>query len=322
MIASIELGLPVPVDAGDRDDLAASHRERDAAHLLELALVAHVQVVHLERDVARRGRRLVDAQQHVAADHHPCEAVLGRAFARDGVDPLAAPEHRDPVGDLEHLVQLVADEDDRLAVGLQAADDREELARLLRRQHRRRLVEDQDLGAAEERLQDLDPLLLADGDARDERRRVDREPELLRELAHPLLGAALVEQHDVAHRLDAEHDVLGDGHHRDQHEVLVHHADACPDRVLGRRERDGLAVDDDLSLVRPRQAVEDVHQRRLAGAVLAEQRVHLAAPQVEVDVVVGDDSRVALGDPPQLEDAPALVRHRDDSKPLKSGGRA
>ena len=33
---------------------------------------------------------------------------------------------------------------------------------LLRRQHGRRLVEDQDVGAAVERLQDLDPLLLPD----------------------------------------------------------------------------------------------------------------------------------------------------------------
>ena len=41
----------------------------------------------------------------------------------------------------------------------------------------------------------------------------------------------------------------------------------------------------------PVEAVEDVHQRRLAGAVLAEQRVHLAAPQVEVDAVVRDDAR-------------------------------
>ena len=37
----------------------------------------------------------------------------------DRVDPLAAPQHGDAVGDLEHLVELVRDEDDRRAVGLQ-----------------------------------------------------------------------------------------------------------------------------------------------------------------------------------------------------------
>ena len=61
---------------------------------------------------------------------------------------------------------------------------------LLRRQHGGRLVEDQDLRAAVERLQDLDPLLLTDRDRRDRVRRVDGEPELLRQLAHALLGGA------------------------------------------------------------------------------------------------------------------------------------
>ena len=57
-----------------------------------------------------------------------------------------------------------------------------------------------------------------------------------------------------------------------------------------RRHLDDLAVDDDLALVGVVEAVEDVHQRRLAGAVLAEQRVHLAAAEIEVDVVVRDDA--------------------------------
>ena len=41
-------------------------------------------------------------------------------------------------------------------------------------------------------------------------------------------------------------------------------------------ERDRLAVEQDLARVGLVEPVEDVHQRRLAGAVLAEQRVHLA----------------------------------------------
>ena len=54
------------------------------------------------------------------------------ALARHGVDLLALAEDGDPIRDLEHLVQLVADEDDRLPVGLERPEDREELARLLR----------------------------------------------------------------------------------------------------------------------------------------------------------------------------------------------
>ena len=64
----------------------------------------------------------------------------------------------------------------------------------------------------------------------------------------------------------------------------------------------GLPCSEDLAGVRLVEPVEDVHQRRLAGAVLAEQRVHLAAAELEVDVVVGDDARERLRDPAHLED--------------------
>ena len=50
------------------------------------------------------------------------------------------------------------------------------------------------------------------------------------------------------------------------------------------------------------EPVEDVHQRRLAGAVLAEECMHLALDQIERDVVVRDDPREALRDVPHLED--------------------
>ena len=49
------------------------------------------------------------------------------------------------------------------------------------------------------------------------------------------------------------------------------------------------------------QAGEDVHERGLARAVLAQQRVDLAPPQVEVDLVVGDQPGESLDDPPHLD---------------------
>ena len=63
------------------------------------------------------------------------------------------------------------------------------------------------------------------------------------------------------------------------------------DGVGGPGDLDGLAVEQDLALVGLGEPVEDVHQRGLAGAVLAQQRVDLAGPHVEVDAVVGDDAR-------------------------------
>jgi hypothetical protein len=61
-------------------------------------------------------------------------------------------------------------------------------------------------------------------------------------------------------------------------------------------EVDVLAVEEDLALVRPVEAGEDVRERALTGAVLAEQRVHLARGRLEVDAVIGDHAREPLRD--------------------------
>src|SRR6266478_9013920 len=49
------------------------------------------------------------------------------------------------------------------------------------------------------------------------------------------------------------------------------------------------------------QAVQDVHQRRLAGAVLADEGVDLARAHRQVDVVVGDHARPRLRDPTHVD---------------------
>jgi hypothetical protein len=59
------------------------------------------------------------------------------------------------------LGQLVADEENGQALGHQSGQGREQRLALLRRQHRRRLVQDQDAGAAARRPEDLRPLALA-----------------------------------------------------------------------------------------------------------------------------------------------------------------
>jgi hypothetical protein len=52
--------------------------------------------------------------------------------------------------------------------------------------------------------------------------------------------------------------------------MLVHHPDARGNGVLGGVELYRLPIEEDLALVGLQQPVQDVHQRGLAGAVLAE----------------------------------------------------
>ena len=189
------------------------------------------EILDLQHRIVRLCRRLLHPQQHVAPDHQARQALLGRALGGHRVDLLAAPQHGHAVRDLQDLAELVADEDDRHAVGLQRPQHLEQLARLLSGQHGGRLVEHEDAGVAVERLQDLDALLCPHGYVLDDRVGVDGEAVALGQLAHLAGARADVEQAAATARLVAEDDVLGHAHHLDEHEVLVHHADAEVDRL-------------------------------------------------------------------------------------------
>ncbi len=207
----------------------------------------------------------------------------------------------------------MGDEHDGLALVDQALHDLEELVDLTGGQHRGRLVEDEDLGLSEQRLDELHPLLLTDRQVADQCVGVDVEAVALGDLDDACSCGGHVEEGAVGD-LVAEHHVLGHREHRDQLEVLVHHPDPERDRICRTRERHRLPAHQDLAPRRLVQAEEHVHQRALAGSVLAEQAMDLALVQGEVDVLVRDDAGELLGDAPRLEDGNvAGFTHEADS---------
>ena len=222
------------------------------------------------------------------------------ASALDTVATLPpAAKDRDAVGHGLHLVKLVRDDDHRMPFPRHHPQGVEQLVRLLRRQHRGRLVENEHARATEDGLDDLDALLLADGELPDARVGVHLHVERLGDLAH--LPHARSPAQPQPRLVPAEHQVLRDGQRLDQPKVLVDHADAGCERVPRRVEPHGLAEQLDLSVVRAVEARQHVHQRGLARAVLAEERVHLSRGGLEVDVLVRDDAREALRDSPHRD---------------------
>ncbi len=69
---------------------------------------------------------------------------------------------------------------------------------------------------------------------------------------------------------------------------------ACARSRVGEADRD--AVEQHLAAVRLDDAGEDVHQRRLPGAVFAEERVNFAALEIEVDAAQRLHAAKALDD--------------------------
>src|SRR5581483_11147967 len=121
---------------------------------------------------------------------------------------------------------------------------------------------------------DLDHLLLGDGKVADERHRVEVEADARGDRAR-LRGHPPPVDEAVPARLAADEDVLGDGDVRGEGELLVDRDDAEALRRVRIGERHRLPVKDDLAPVRALRAGEDLEEGRLAGAVLAEERVYL-----------------------------------------------
>ena len=94
----------------------------------------------------------------------------------------------------------------------------------------------------------------------------------------------------------AEEDVLGDGELGEEQELLVDGGDAALDRVARGDGGELALADADAAAVGGVHAGDDLDERRLAGAVLAEERVHLAGEDVEVDVLEDADAGEGLRD--------------------------
>ena len=163
---------------------------------------------------------------------------------------------------------------------------------LVRRQRGGRLVHDQDADVAGHRLGDLDRLLAGDGELRRRRPRVDVDLEAGEDRRRPLLhrrASARASPPVWPMKMFSD-----DGEVGEDERFLVDAGDAQRLGVGRAAQLDDLAVDLEVAGVGPVQPGHDLDQRRLAGAVLADEGVDLARPQVERHAAQGVGRAEAL----------------------------
>ena len=222
--------------------------------------------------------------------------------AVEDADVPSEPEHGDPVGRLEDVVEVVRDDHDAETLLAEAADEREHLLGLRHAEGGGRLVEDDELRVPLDGLRDGDGLALAAGERRDRLpdRRDRRHREALERRGGGVLHRRLVEDLEPV-GLAAEVHVLDDVEVVAEGEILVDDLDPEPRRVLRAVDVHLLALEDDLAAVGRVGARDALDQRRLAGAVVADERHHLAGAHLEVDVGQRLDRAEGLGDAAELE---------------------
>ena len=302
--------LQVDPAAGGGDQARAGAQE----HALAAAFHARqpdglappdIEVHRVELDAAVLGAHAGQAEETVARgaghalsrgdlplEHHGDQAVdLERGQRLSDEPPL--PEHGDAGAELLHLLQLVRDEQDGLALVGQAAKSGEELLALGGADPGRGLVEDEHAGAEPQEAEELELLPLADREGLDVGLEIDREPQRRRPARRP--PWPLRPAGDESPR-GADEQVVDDAHGREIEGVLVQHADAVADRVGRGAHGDRLAVEHDLPAVRRLEAREDLHEGALARPVLAEDALDASGGNREGDAVVGFDRAEMLAD--------------------------
>ena len=147
-----QLALAIAGHAGDADDLAGAQRQAKILQAAPLAAGGRDR----RRAAAAAGRACAGGRcggVELAAAHQLGELALVTVGVIGALGDAAALAHdHDPAGDGAHLAELVADEDDAHALAPPWRGARvEQPLGLARRQRRRRLVEDQDAGAADQR---------------------------------------------------------------------------------------------------------------------------------------------------------------------------
>ncbi len=168
--------------------------------------------------------------------------------------------------------------------------------------------------AAVERLENFDALALADGQIGDARIGIDGEAELLGNLGQSRSRLAPARER-LPQLLGADQYIVEDRQVVGQREVLMHHADAGGQRGGGIARRKRPAEDLDGAGIGDVVTEQDADQRALARAVLAQQREHFAAREIERDVVVGYKRAETLGDAREAEDG--LMRHSLDDREVR-----
>ena len=225
---------------------------------------------------------------------------------RGTLGEAAAHQHRDAVGEAEHRVHVVLDEQHR-RLRAHLVDEGNHARRFLRAHARHRLVEQHELRPRGEGKAHFEHALLA---VRQRHRHGAQAclqadlgtdgPGLVEQCALVRHGAPEAEARAAA-RLHGERQVFEDAVAAKDAGDLVAAREARSHPGMRGEARDVRSVEKDAAAVGGEHARDLADERGLAGAVWADDGMHFAARDIQRDVVSGHHAAIALGDGAQLK---------------------
>ena len=234
--------------------------------LRNLVFVYNGQILDLQPDLRIYGFGSVNVQCGGLTHHHVGQGLGGGILCGYGADVFALPQNGHPVGQLQYLLQLVGNDDNGLAVSTHGPKYIKELFGFLRCQYGSWFVKNEDIGTPVEYLDDLDRLLFRNAHVIDFFVGINIKAVFFADLPDTGVDGLFVEFPGLP---KAQYDVLTCGEYVHQLKMLMDHADAKINGVLGGTDGDGLPVHEDLALIGEIDAGDHVHQCGFSAAVFS-----------------------------------------------------
>ncbi len=289
-----------PHEPRDAQDLASPQRQRNGLGLGSPPKLPKLQ--HRRPQLVRRPRvQVLDVAPH----HAPDDLLHRRALHGAGPDRLAVAQHGPPAAQGLAFLQEMADVHDGDAGRRQATDHPEQVLRVHPREAAGGLVHDEDLRLRQQRPGDLHQLLARHRQRTHGGPRRDVVGPKLREGLPGAGGSFPPVDPTPSMRRGSEEDVLLHGEVRGEVQFLVDHRHPGPPGVQGVRGLEALPVEFDPPGVGRMRAGQHLHQGAFPGSILANQGVHLAGLQHEVNAPKRLGGAEGLANPLQTQ-----ARHR------------
>ena len=268
---------------------------------------------HLQDGILLTGGALMtpDLLQLLSNNHFHQIRLTDVPHHAGAADP-AVPQHQIAVTDFLDLVQKVGDINNGLTLLPEPPDDTEEVLLLVQGEGGCGFVKDDNGGTGGQCPCDLHNLTLADRDVLHPGAGIDIGPQHIQQLCGFADGPFGIGKEGNGTSEQAGHkDIFRHCHGAEKDRLLMDKGNPCVFGLLGAGKGPRRAVNLDFALVAAEDAAQNVHQRRLAGAVDADQPQHLAVTGLQTHLVQRAHTRELLGDilhfqhsaPPYLVDS-------------------
>ena len=224
--------MAVTGNPGDANNFTGAHGKRHIVNTCRAFAVFPGEVLDVEHHIARLGLALFHPQENPPAHHQFGQFLHGSVFRFLGGHQLAPAHDRNTIRDGHDFAQLVGDQNNGFALVAKLAQNAEQMIGFVGGEHAGWLIKDQCFGALEEGFKNFNTLLQAhrqfthDGIGVNVQFIITGQPCQL----FARFGKGRANQPSA---FGAQHNIFKNGERINQHEVLVHHADAMMD-CIGR----------------------------------------------------------------------------------------